>query len=220
MGKKYNDVKELIKSLPTNDEFKQEALDVIEEKKLSKLLFLMRCVNGLTQAEMAKKIGCSQGKVSKIESSFDRRLTIEELLEHADALGFVLEIGYQKKDWKITDQIKHYAQKIHECLERLRGLSSDDDESITNGILGFHEEAMANFTRLFSESLNQMQLKKDKRKHGDIIVDTSSLKSSPPTVRSEGCSTIAGHSSLPTKAVDVRSVNRARRAKKASGVKR
>ena len=56
-------------------------------KKLAELLIERRKAAGLTQVEVAKKLGRHQPFIANIESG-ERRVDVVELLELADAIGF------------------------------------------------------------------------------------------------------------------------------------
>jgi transcriptional regulator with XRE-family HTH domain len=66
-----------------------KAIDDDAQQKLQGLLRQMRVDRGVTQAELARKLGVPQSVVSKYESG-ERRLDILELREVCKALGLGL----------------------------------------------------------------------------------------------------------------------------------
>lgn len=52
---------------------------------------------GLSQSAVAKKIGCSQSKVSKIECSEDEYAQIKDLQLYAKALGLEIKIEFARE---------------------------------------------------------------------------------------------------------------------------
>jgi len=164
MAKKYKNVSEMIKDLSTEEAYKEAALKEIEGKKIAKFLFVLRCKHDLTQKQVAKKIGCTQSRISKIESSFDNKLSIQDLLDYAKALNLHLEIGYRHSSFKIVDLIKYHAFKIKTYLNQLTALAKGDaDPEIEEGIAKFHIEALVNLNRFISESFSKLDFFKKKR---------------------------------------------------------
>jgi transcriptional regulator with XRE-family HTH domain len=163
MGKKYASVSEMINSIDVDEEFKKAAIKEIENKMIAKFLLVLRCKHNLTQNKLAKKIGCSQGKISKVEASYDKDISIGDLLNYAKALGLNLEIGYRHPSARIVDLIKYHAFKIKMYLEQLTNLASKD-EDIEKGVAKFHVEARNNINKFISENLSKLKEGTQKRK--------------------------------------------------------
>ena len=157
MKKRYDDVSEMIKDLSSGNSFKDLAMKEIDKKRISKLLFLLRCRHNYTQEKLAGKIGCSQGRISKIESSEDKDISIKDLLDYAKALNLQLEIGYRHRSAKIVDLIKYHAFKIQEYLNQLSALAKDD-ETLNKSIAQFHGEALFNIGKIVFDSLSKLKI--------------------------------------------------------------
>ena len=84
MTKNSTEDKELVKSLE----------DFVNSKQISKTLFALRCRANMNQSDVAKKMNCSQGKVSKIENAGDTDLTIHDLVQYCSAVKMRLEIVF------------------------------------------------------------------------------------------------------------------------------
>ncbi len=89
---------------PTFSNFKKKALqnkDVYKEYEALKPLFSIkkqlvsaRIKKGLTQDEIAKKIGTSKSNISRLESLNNHYMpNLATLIKYAEALGMRLEIG-------------------------------------------------------------------------------------------------------------------------------
>ena len=156
MDKNYKNVSDLIKNLSEDENFKKDALNKIEKHKLAKFLFFLRCEHRLTQKELADKIQCTQGKVSKIESSNDDELSIKDFLDYGKALGLQLEIGFREKNVTYADMVKHHAFAIQHYLQLLAGLAKED-EQITKGVSDFHLEALINMNKIILDSALSLQ---------------------------------------------------------------
>ena len=147
MTKSFKSVKGMIKGLSEDAEFKKSAINEIENKSIAKFLFSLRCKHNLTQKQLADKIGCTQSRISKIESSYDSEITIKNLMDYGEALNLQLGIEYRNKNIKIADLIKYHAFKIKEYLEKLVDLVGDD-EALAKGVFNMHLETLYNMTNL------------------------------------------------------------------------
>ena len=89
---------------PTFEDFKKKALQNKELKKeydalkplfsIKKELIAARLSKGLTQDEIAKKIGTSKSNISRLESLNNSYMpNLATLMKYAEALGMRLDIG-------------------------------------------------------------------------------------------------------------------------------
>ena len=90
MVKRYKNVVGLINALSSNEEHKEAIKNEIARKGLAKFLFALRCEHKLTQEELAERIGCTQSRISKIESSYDEDLSVKDFKDYGKALGLQL----------------------------------------------------------------------------------------------------------------------------------
>ncbi len=157
MAKTYRNVEEMVKGLSEDKEFKESVLYEIKNKRLSKYLFSLRCEQNLTQAQLAKKINCSQSRISKIENSLDEDITIKDLLEYGNALDLQLEIGYRRRNIKTVELIKHHFLKIEEYLNKLANLAGKD-KALIEGVKQFHAEAAFNMVAMILESASSLDV--------------------------------------------------------------
>lgn len=157
MSQKYKNVSSLIKGMSTDNQSRDMSLQEIKNRSVSRFLFASRCKHNMTQKQLADKIGCSQGRISKIETSYDRYISIGDLLDYANALNLQLEVGFRHHSIKLVDLIKYHAFKIDENLEKLRKLAEDDDQ-IKEAIKNFHGEALFNIGKIVLSSLAKMDI--------------------------------------------------------------
>jgi DNA-binding XRE family transcriptional regulator len=89
---------------PTFADFKKKAMQDEEVRKeynalkplfaIKKQLVAARIAKGLTQDEIAKKIGTSKSNISRLESLNNRYMpNLATLMKYAEALGMRLDIG-------------------------------------------------------------------------------------------------------------------------------
>ena len=147
MMETYKSVSELIKNLPGDESFKGLLEKEIQSKRLAKLLFYLRCKKNLSQKELAHKIGCTQSRISKIESSLNAELSVSDLEDYAKALDLRIELSFTHPTTRLVDRIKYYAFRIKECLEGLSSLS-ENDEMIEEGVKKFHKEVFFNMNNI------------------------------------------------------------------------
>lgn len=158
MGARYSSVLEMLKGTGNRKRTIKSVEKLTKDRSLVTHLIALRCRHNMTQKELADKIGCSQSRVSKIESSLNREVVIADLLDYAKALNLRLEIGYRHPSEKLVDLIKYHAFKIAGYLSDLTKLAKDDI-SIKNGVRDFHKEAQHNLNRFITDSLNKLDNK-------------------------------------------------------------
>jgi len=88
--KRYQDFKKRLLSTP---EAQAEYEEIAEEQELWLQLVEARLEAGLTQAELAAKLGVSQAQVARIEKSGYDTYTLTTLRRHVQALGKKLHIS-------------------------------------------------------------------------------------------------------------------------------
>ncbi len=155
MAKQFKNINDLIKGLSEDENFKKEAIKKISENGLGKFLSFLRCEHRMTQKELADKIGCSQGRVSKIESAKDDSLSIKDFIDYGNALGLELEIGFRSKKMKWVDMVKYHAFQMQRYLNNMVQIATED-KAIESGVLGFHLEALKNVPKMILDSMSKL----------------------------------------------------------------
>lgn len=84
-GHRYTSVADLNKGEGLAPEVQAKYEEIEKATSLVHQLSLLRQQAGLTQEEMANRLGCTQSAVSKVESGRDEDLTIKEILGYAKA---------------------------------------------------------------------------------------------------------------------------------------
>jgi transcriptional regulator with XRE-family HTH domain len=121
-GKTYSSVEEMVRAV-SSKEFADEFEGYAAERRLVTELMALRA--GLSQKDIAKRMKCSQSRISKLEKSTDRELRLADVVDYANALGLNLGIRLFSPR-PIADQIKAHALKIKDLLDRLAGTARDD----------------------------------------------------------------------------------------------
>ncbi len=162
MGKKYNAVLEMVHKISEDKDFNESVEKEIKGRQISKTLFAMRCKRGLTQSQLAEKTHFSQGKISKIEKSFDTDLSIKDLTSYCSALNMRVEIGFSDMRMTMGDRVKHHFFQLKNLLDEMRNLAKGD-ESMEEGVKKFTEEAFVNISFGLLDCLCKVHFKEGKK---------------------------------------------------------
>ena len=90
--------------------------------KVLEQLIAHRVEAGITQEDLAKKLGCSQSWVSKIENSPWEEITIGELKRYADALGCSVSFDIDVEDKEVQDLIELWLKEEDNKENQVREL--------------------------------------------------------------------------------------------------
>jgi predicted XRE-type DNA-binding protein len=159
MSKKHRSVSDLIKSMDLPKEQKQEQIDYINSRRLSRLLAVMRTQKGMNQQKAAEKCGCTQSRISKLEYKEDRKVSIGELLDYSDALDMEMSVVFLPKKLRIVDHVKLHAAQIEHLLKRLVSLSQGD-KAMAKAVGAFHSECLVNMLSIIGKSQKSMRPRK------------------------------------------------------------
>lgn len=80
-----------------DDKFRAAYEEIAPEFDIARALLKYREENGMTQAELAKKIGIHRSDLSKLESAMANP-TLKTLKKIAKAIDKMLSIGYEEKN--------------------------------------------------------------------------------------------------------------------------
>lgn len=155
--KKLTNVMDLATKLEEEKEFARDLAYHLDNRTLVHKLIAMRAARGLTQEEVAAKMGCTQGRISKLETSDDLDLTFASIVHYAHAIGLRLEITLTGEETTAVDRVKHHAFCIKRLTDQLARLAFAD-ETIARGVSRFFDEAAINLLRMLQDSA-------DKRPH-------------------------------------------------------
>jgi len=119
----------------------------MSQTKFVSMLTEARARKGMTQKDIAAKIGTSVSKVSRFEASNDDDLRIGDAKDYLNALDLEASIAFFDKSMPTTNQIKHYIFEIEKLLTHLTSIAKtcDDDRQIVDGISRFRGEVLYNF---------------------------------------------------------------------------
>ena len=93
--KTYRSIVEMVRDTADDPSLVSDLERHIFERRLVSQLFVSRCVQGLSQKDVAEKMGCTQGRISKLEASRDEDLRLGDIQGYAQALGLTTILGLE-----------------------------------------------------------------------------------------------------------------------------
>ncbi|MFW5828424.1 MAG: helix-turn-helix domain-containing protein [Alkalispirochaeta sp.] len=158
--KTYESVGDLLRDITDdNGQFAAEVESQIAGQSLAATLFEMRNKVGITQEELAKRMGISQSAVSKLEHAPTDSISVHDLEQYASAVGVDLLIVFQSQ-MTAAERVKYHFFEIKKHLDEMRQLAADDAD-IVDGVDDFYNQWMRNTLRHFLEG--KLDLAESKR---------------------------------------------------------
>jgi transcriptional regulator with XRE-family HTH domain len=148
-GRRYKNVSALMEAENTPAEVREEVQKLAASTRVVDELCRMRTRAGLTQAQIAERIGCTQSRISKLEGSADRDLSLGEIFDYVKATGSQISIGMGKPLTHVQS-VKAHAAGIRKHLRSLADLAKKHDE-LESEIQAFFGEAFFNLLHILSE---------------------------------------------------------------------
>ena len=153
-NKRYGDVSQMIRETSDSQDFSEAFEKQLAERQLMKQLLLVRMEKGLSQEDVAKKMGCTQSKVSKLESSKDGDIQMDDLVKYSTAIGLRPQFMFFT-DVAAANMIKHHFFETKALLQKLVDVAKDDPV-IAKGVGHFCAEAIVNYFKMLAESADAL----------------------------------------------------------------
>jgi transcriptional regulator with XRE-family HTH domain len=153
--KTYDSVTDLAAAMGASAEFTKKLANELARRTIVDHLIALRGAKGFSQKDIADRMGCTQSKVSKLESSDDGDLKIDDLRQNASAIGLNMGLFLAERQLRALDRIKFHAFQIRNELSRLVELAKGDS-SITDGVAHVHGETCFNVVKLIGKSLEAL----------------------------------------------------------------
>lgn len=131
----------------------------VEAARIVTELLALRTERGMMQAEVAKRMGCGQAKISKLEAGTDAQLSVGELCAYLKALGISARLVIDNRHLPVAQRIKQHVFALQALLEELAKLAQQvsDDTEIVAKIHTFYGEVLFNFVVRFGESYEKVR---------------------------------------------------------------
>lgn len=154
--KRFASVRDLVKATAADDGQVREFDRRIKGAVIVNALIRTRAAAGMTQADVAEKMTCTQSAVSKLEHAADAELTLQDIASYLHATGGRLNLGIGKQPNRV-ERIKELGICLKGELESLADLSSNsDDPSIRQSINGFFGEAWFNLFKILCDTTSRL----------------------------------------------------------------
>jgi transcriptional regulator with XRE-family HTH domain len=171
---KYPSVAEMVRGVSEDQRFADDFDRRVNSRRLVKHLFALRNAAGMSQKDIADRIGCSQSRISKLESGNDNDLRLADLAAYLRALGLDLCLVFGQKDSTLVNKIKYHALAIKRLFAELVKLAQMD-ERIAEGVAGFHGEAFFNLIEILRDSAKKLPRREDGTAFVDIEIETARI---------------------------------------------
>lgn len=155
--KRYSNVAEMIRDAAGDNEVATEIEHDIQRRTIVKHLMAMRAVKGLTQADIAQKMGCTQSRVSKLESGTDDDLKLADLRDYLHAIGHDIMLVFATRNTSLVSQIKWHVAMIKGGLQRLVGLAKGD-KSIEAGVTKAYADTITDVLKAVMTTAKKLPL--------------------------------------------------------------
>jgi len=183
MNTQYTNISDLLSDSPVPKSLRKDVDARIASRQIIKRLMAMRADSDMSQTALAKKIGCSQSRISKLESGTDNDLRFGDFHGYLSALDFNAEIHVLPVSRTPQDEVEFFLNRAGRVLRHLVGLAHTD-EKIAESVAGIVGDAMLCFMGIAKDSADGMPRKEDETPYIHIEVlelRTEELESSQTT---------------------------------------
>lgn len=156
----YTSVVEMVRRTTDTGSFAEAFEKRLISRKIVKELMVLRATHGLSQKDIAERLGCTQSRISKLELTSDTDLRIGDLAEYANAVGLRMSIILEPKGPTPVARVRRLAFRIKQELDHLAGLATID-QGIARGVAAFFGEAFFNMLKMLQESAKRLPVQAD-----------------------------------------------------------
>jgi len=151
-GKRFDSVLDLVKATSEEPERVRKFEEFLADTRITRALVRARARAGITQAELAERMGCTQSAVSKLEHSSDGDLKISEIASYVRATDERIAILFGSQP-TIAERIKAHVIGLRREIGKLAEMADEnDDEQLRRQINKFGEEAWFNMLVMLLEA--------------------------------------------------------------------
>ncbi len=159
MEKRVTSGLEMVRDTAPDENFQDKSDGHPADDGVSRALTALRCSQDVTQAELAKRAGCTQSKISRIENSPNDRLKLEDLTIYARAFNMRVSIDFGHSS-TVADAIGGLARQIRnglgEVADRVR-----HEETTDEGTKKPYEAFLFDMLDLFMDNLEGLRARQN-----------------------------------------------------------
>lgn len=151
MTKQYGSLLEMLSDSehPEVQSFKGRLEEKFPKYSLSRALSILRNQNGLTQEQLAEKMGVSTDIVESIEHCEDEQFYLRDLKMYISAMGYRVRVDIHSGN--TVALVKHHALEISKLLKKLAEVCKGDLE-MEKGLASFLDEALVNLIHIVDDA--------------------------------------------------------------------
>ncbi len=148
-------ISQMLGETSEDSSFRELFEERLRARRILKDLTVRRAIHHMSQKDIADRIGCTQSRVSKLESTNDADLRLGDLARYAAALGLRVNIVLESNESTPVARVKSLAFQIRHELERLASFAAKDHQ-IARGVSGFFGEAFFNLVKMLQDSAQKL----------------------------------------------------------------
>lgn len=153
---RYASVADMARDLAGDAGFSEDVAARIRRRYIIDFFVAQRTVQGLSQKEIAEKMGCTQSRISKLERGGDSDLRVGDIQGYAAALGLEMTTVLTRKGAPLVEQVKQHAFAMRRLLMRLVSLTGHDT-AMAGGAQKFLGEVIYNSAKFVMEANEKLQ---------------------------------------------------------------
>lgn len=151
----YTNVEQMVRETSDDKSFADDFEKRLHGRRIVKDLMVRRATQGLSQKQLAEKLGCTQSRISKMESMTDVDLRLGDFVQYANALGFHVNIVLTRRRQTAVDRVKSLVRQIKHELDGLAKLS-ENDPGMASAVASFFGEAFFNLVKIIQDSARKL----------------------------------------------------------------
>lgn len=154
LGKSYANVYDLLRGeYPDHPEFAESFLETYKREQIAFTLFMMRTKLGITQDELAKRMGVSQSKIAKLEDRGDN-VKFNDVIAYARALDHNVSLQLSQEELKLSSMLRWHFDAIAGIMAKMQDLAKDSPNISADVFQRFAEESNRMFNAVYPKCVS------------------------------------------------------------------
>ena len=195
MEKHDASVSEMVRDAAPDKILHDELEGHLADYNVSRTLCALRCSQNMTQAELAKRAGCTQSKISRIENSRNDRLKFEDLAIYARAFNMQVSIDFAQES-TAADAIGRLARQVSNSLDEVAD-RVQHEKAAGEGAKQSYEEFLFNMLDLFMDKLEKFRGRRTGPADSSEATRAGNGRPMDPVGRSEPLTRARGKNGVP-----------------------
>ena len=159
MGNRYSSVEEMLNELASPDLAKEFA-DWRAKIRLARTLFNLRHQAGLSEQEVAERLGWTKKRVENFERREVDKISFGDFERYTVAIGMFAGISFFKKEEPLVSKVKYHVFETKKLLDQLVE-KVEGDEKISQEVEKFFDDYFFNIALIYANSVLKLYRAKD-----------------------------------------------------------